>query len=168
MRRISAAVLVVATLKKSAVERTGAEEALTQYGALCWREDAAGGIEVLLITSRDTGRWVIPKGWPMRGKSGAQCALQEAYEEAGVFGDVSAEPAGIYSYLKTFAPDLGRTCVVTAYPVAVRALSDAFPERKERERRWFPQAEAAELVAEPDLRNIIAGFVPPRGQSGRA
>ncbi|MEN9850080.1 MAG: hypothetical protein RL128_243, partial [Pseudomonadota bacterium] len=62
--------------------------ARTQYGALCWRMHR-GKVEVLLITSRDTGRWVIPKGWPIDGLAPAQTAAREAWEEAGVEGDIA-------------------------------------------------------------------------------
>ena len=69
-----------------------------QYAALPWRQTQ--GFEILLITSRETRRWVIPKGWPMPGHSAAESAAQEAYEEAGVRGQMSAEPAGHYAYKK--------------------------------------------------------------------
>ncbi|MCX7890228.1 MAG: NUDIX hydrolase [Rhodobacteraceae bacterium] len=150
-------------MKKSDLLKLAAERTLTQYGALCHRPAARpeGGVEVLLITSRDTGRWVLPKGWPMAGRSGAECALCEAFEEAGVSGRPADQPLGYYSYRKTIGPDAGVTCVVTVYAVAVERLRRRFPERGQRQRRWFPQAEAAALVAEPDLADIIRGFVPP-------
>ena len=73
-----------------------------QVAALCWRRSGKG-LKILLITSRDTGRWVIPKGWPMRNRSNAQAAAREAYEEAGLRGDVSERSVGIYTYLKALA-----------------------------------------------------------------
>jgi len=126
----------------------------TQYGALCWRMHR-GRVEVLLITSRDTGRWVIPKGWPMADKQAAEAAAQEAWEEAGVRGEVAAEPLGLYAYDKTRKTKEALPCVVSVYPLRVSALAKRFPERKERQRRWFGTEKAARLVAEPELQALL-------------
>ena len=126
----------------------------SQNGALCWRAHR-GQIEVLLITSRDTGRWVIPKGWPMAGLSPDIAAAQEAWEEAGVSGQVSHRPLGIYTYDKVVK--LGQTlpCAVAVYPLRVDRLAADFPERSERRRKWFADAKAARKVAEAELREIF-------------
>lgn len=126
----------------------------SQNGALCWRAHR-GQIEVLLITSRDTGRWVIPKGWPIEGLSPDIAAAQEAWEEAGVSGQVSDLPLGIYTYDKVVK--LGQTlpCAVAVYPLRVDRLAAEFPERKERRRKWFAAAKAARKVAEPELRMMF-------------
>lgn len=138
----------------------------SQYGALCWQPNAdAVGIEVLLITSRDTGRWIIPKGWPMLGLAPEDVAAQEAWEEAGVTGDILAIRAGSYGYFKTFAPATRIPCAVTVFGLQVRHLAETFPEVKERRRQWFPQAVAAGLVDEAELATIIARYAPP--PSGR-
>jgi 8-oxo-dGTP pyrophosphatase MutT (NUDIX family) len=131
-----------------------------QYGALCWRQGGQG-TEVLLITSRDTGRWVIPKGWPMPGLSPEAAAAQEAWEEAGVQGTMNPLCVGRYGYQKYLPAGASVPCAVAVYGLRVDALSKAFPEAKERRRKWFPQAEAATLVAEPELAVIIAQFIPP-------
>jgi 8-oxo-dGTP pyrophosphatase MutT (NUDIX family) len=133
-----------------------------QYGALCWR-GAASGIEVLLITSRDTGRWVIPKGWPIPGLAPEAAAAQEAWEEAGVEGMISPVCIGRYGYQKCLSVTSTVPCAVAVYGLRVSVLSSAFPEVRERRREWFPASEAATLVAEPDLARIIADFAPPRG-----
>lgn len=129
--------------------------ARTQFGALCWRMHR-GRVEVLLITSRDTGRWVIPKGWPIAGKTPAQSAAQEAWEEAGVTGVGDEVALGLYAYDKTRKSKEALPCVVSVYPLRVDALAKRFPERKERRRRWFPSEKAAKLVAEPELRAMLA------------
>lgn len=136
-----------------------------QYGALCWRP-AEGGVEVLLITSRDTGRWVIPKGWPMQGLSPESAAAQEAWEEAGVEGTVSPVTVGRYGYQKCLSVEASIPCAVAVYGLRVQRMSDKFPEVRERRRAWFAPDEAARLVNEPDLGRLIAGFVPP--PEGRA
>jgi 8-oxo-dGTP pyrophosphatase MutT (NUDIX family) len=136
-----------------------------QYGALCWRM-GGGGVEVLLITSRDTGRWVIPKGWPMPGLPPESAAAQEAWEEAGVEGVVAPMSLGRYGYQKILPKSAAVPCAVAVYGLRVQSLSDSFPEAAERRRQWFHQDEAARLVNEPDLGRLIAGFVPPA--EGRA
>ena len=128
-----------------------------QYAALCWRP-ATAGVEVLLITSRDTGRWVIPKGWPMPGLSPESAAAQEAWEEAGVQGMVNPVTLGRYGYQKCLSTDATVPCAVAVYGLRVRHLADKFPEARERRREWFPADEAARLVHEPDLGRLIAGL----------
>lgn len=126
-----------------------------QFGALCWRMHR-GHVQVLLITSRDTGRWVIPKGWPMENRSGAQAACQEAWEEAGVEGRCSRDlPIGYYSYDKVIRPGEVLPCMVTVYALRVARMRARFPERSERRRKWFDALRAARKVAEPELRQML-------------
>lgn len=132
-----------------------------QYGALCWRLGDAG-VEVLLITSRDTGRWVIPKGWPMSGLAPEAAAAQEAWEEAGVQGVMSPVCLGRYGYQKCLSVSAQVPCAVAVYGMRVERMADKFPEAKERKRQWFRPDTAAAQVQEPDLASLIAGFVPPR------
>ena len=133
-------------------DRTGG--ARMQYGALCWRE-ADAGLEVLLITSRDTGRWIIPKGWPIAGLAPEAAAAQEAWEEAGVTGTISPDPLGRYGYDKVLTPDMALPCAVSVYALRVAALARKFPERDQRRRKWFTAEKAARKVAEPDLRALL-------------
>jgi 8-oxo-dGTP pyrophosphatase MutT (NUDIX family) len=133
----------------------------TQVGALCYRIKD-GTPQVLLVTSRGTRRWVIPKGWPMAGLSDPEAAAREAWEEAGVRGRVSLSVIGLYGYVKT-GPDEGdRPCVVAVFPLKVKSVARSFPERRDRQRRWFSPAEAAGLVQEPELQQILARFDPSR------
>ena len=127
----------------------------SQYGALCWRMHR-GRVEVLLITSRDTGRWVIPKGWPMADRRPDEAAAQEAWEEAGVTGESGGTALGLFSYDKARKTKEALPCVVTVYPLRVERLAARFPERAERRRRWFSAERAARLVAEPELRAMLA------------
>lgn len=131
-----------------------------QYGALCWRGDGVG-LEVLLITSRTTGRWIIPKGWPIAGLAPEAAAAQEAWEEAGVQGVVTPLSIGRYGYRKCMTVDAEVPCAVAVYGLRVLSLADSFPEMSERRRQWFPCGTAATLVNEPDLGRLIVGFVPP-------
>lgn len=128
-----------------------------QYAALPWRR-ADGGIEVLLVTSRETGRWVIPKGWPMRGKARHEAAALEAFEEAGVRGKVRTPSIGSYGYLKRLTGHRVRPVTVQVYPLQVREMLDDWPEKAERTRQWLAPAEAAGRVHEPELASIIRRF----------
>lgn len=128
-----------------------------QYGALCWRLHR-GKVEVLLITSRDTGRWVIPKGWPMAARSPAEAAQQEAWEEAGVRGEIAQTALGQFNYVKLLTPKRSCECAVEVFALRVSELVDKFPERKERRRKWFAAEKAARKVNEPQLRQVLAGL----------
>lgn len=145
--------------KKAIASALTGGDPCTQYGALCWRK-SGDKIEVLLVTSRDTGRWIIPKGWPMKGKDPCETASLEAFEEAGVEGKISDNCAGLYSYTKVLGPDRssGVPCVVAVYPIQVRKLLGDFPERDERRRKWFSTKKAAMKVDEPELRELLRGF----------
>jgi len=133
-------------------------EVRTQFGALCYRlrQDRP---QVLLITSRGTGRWILPKGWPIDRASPAEAAMQEAWEEAGVEGRAMGNSLGIYSYVKLDA-GVRLACVVAVFPVMVRRLRDGYPEAKERRRKWYSLKKAAALVDEPELRQILRDFDP--------
>lgn len=130
-----------------------------QYGALCYRLDAAGpAAEVLLITSRDTGRWVIPKGWPMDGKSAPAAAAREAYEEAGVKGAIRPQAIGSYRYWKGMPHGLKMDCRVRVFALAVEGICNEFPEKGERRAEWVDCAEAARRVQEPGLKTLLLSF----------
>lgn len=126
-----------------------------QVAALCHRSDG-DDTEVLLVTSRGTGRWIIPKGWPIRGLNASQAALQEAWEEAGVRNSKAAEaPIGTYTYDKRQNTGWDMPVETLVYSVAVNELSDTFPEAHERKRKWVKSSDAADMVAEPELQMIL-------------
>lgn len=131
----------------------------TQFAALCYRV-TRDKPEFLMITSRGTGRWIIPKGWPEHGKTPAEAALQEAWEEAGVKGRITGPCLGLYSYQKETDDEGVLPCVAMVYPVRVTALKDDYPERGQRKRRWMSAKRAAESVDEPELSRIIKNFDP--------
>jgi 8-oxo-dGTP pyrophosphatase MutT (NUDIX family) len=86
-----------------------------QVGALCWRRAKSGAIRILLATSRDTGRWVIPKGWPMRKRTEPEAAAREAYEEAGVQGEIDGRSVGLFTYEKGLGRGRKLNCVVKVF-----------------------------------------------------
>ena len=127
-----------------------------QVGALCLRKNR-GQTEVLLISSLGTGRWIIPKGWPMRGKSLAAAAQQEAWEEAGVNGAIQPKSIGCYHYMKERDNGLAIYCEVQVFVLTVKRLREDHPEAGRRKLRWVSPEEAAALVGEPGLKRLIAG-----------
>ena len=130
-----------------------------QVAALPWRRGDTG-IEILLVTTRETRRWVTPTGGRMAGKTDAEAAAQEALEEAGVEGVVAGVPLGTFRYLKVLKRRAPRWCVVALYGLEVTAVHRAWEEQAERERVWLSRDEAADRVDEPDLKALIAGFEP--------
>ncbi len=130
-----------------------------QSAALCYRLKKKQGIlEVLLVTSRDTGRWVIPKGWPMRGKKSHAVAEREAYEEAGVKGKVQHDVLGTYSYQKGVQDGFSVPCKVQVHALEVDSLLDTYPENGTRKLEWVSCEEAASRVNEPELKAILLAF----------
>lgn len=128
-----------------------------QVGALCLRDE---GREVLLISSRDTGRWIIPKGWPMPGLSLADAAMQEAWEESGVRGHVNQAEIGRYFYDKRQDRGFAIPVEVRVFPIEVDTLAKSFPEANERKRKWFSPEAAADLVDESGLKSLLKTLQP--------
>ena len=115
-------------------------------------------LQVLLVTSRHTRRWIIPKGNVDFHMSPHQAAAQEALEEAGMVGEIGRKPIGVFRYDKLIAQGATVKTKVVVFPLAVSRELDDWPEKGQRERRWFSQIEAAEAVQELDLREIIHSF----------
>ncbi len=126
-----------------------------QFAALPYRQSKSGNIEVLLVTSRETRRWIIPKGWPISGVKPHDLAALEAMEEAGVTGEVENEPIGTYRYEKKRSDGTIVMCTVDTFALKVEERMPTWPEQDERERKWFSLDEAAQKVQEPDLRALI-------------
>lgn len=140
-------------------KKTKPDQPCVQYGALVWRR-AKAELEVLLVTSRDTGRWIVPKGWPMHKRAPHRTAALEALEEAGVVGKISPDAVGHFRYVKRLKDGVTRLCTVELFPLKAKEEHRRWREKDQRVRRWFPAAEAAELVDEPELRELILGFAP--------
>ncbi|MBC7985752.1 MAG: DUF47 family protein [Sphingomonadaceae bacterium] len=134
---------------------------MRQIAALPYETDEAGAMRILLITSRDTRRWVIPKGNPIRGLAAHRAAEQEAFEEAGIRGIACPSSLGRYSYPKRRADGSARIATVDVFPLAVTGQAEDWPEQGERDVRWFSVEDAASAVDEPDLKSIIAAFREP-------
>lgn len=128
-----------------------------QVAALPWRRTDAR-VEIMLITSRDTGRWVLPKGWPEGAEDFCDAAAREAIEEAGVTGAVARREAGRYRYAKVFASGEEVPCEVLVFPLEVDGVAEKWKEKRQRKRKWVTPSEAARMMNEPDLCKLIAAF----------
>ncbi|WP_421916317.1 NUDIX hydrolase [Mesorhizobium sp.] len=158
----------MAATKKKAVRKALKGERIRQVAAIPFRLNAKGEIEVMLVTSRTTKRFIVPKGWPMKGKSGRKAAMIEAREEAGVLGKTLKDPAGTYTYWKRLATRFVRVDVIV-YMLAVTEEMANWQEGKRRQRAWLAPADAALLIDEPDLSTLVRTLrVPattPAGES---
>lgn len=136
----------------------GKTEIRAQFGALCYRmkDDR---VEICLVTTRRTKRWIVPKGWPMHKETPAKAAATEAWEEAGLKGNAFDNCLGAYSYDKETNDDI-LPVLTFVYPVEVTKQKSNWPERKERKRKWYSQKKAAKKVEEPGLKAIIKQFDP--------
>ena len=130
-------------------------ECRLQVAALCWRYAPAP--EVLLVTSLRTRRWILPKGWPLDGKTLAEAAATEAHEEAGLRGEIWPTPLGEYHYLKEKG-GVGYPCRVQVFPLLVTAADNDFAESGQRKQLWLPFEQASRRVAEHGLRKLILKF----------
>ncbi len=131
-----------------------------QFAALPFKTSKKGKLQILLITSRETKRWVLPKGWPMKELSGEEAAAQEAFEEAGIKGNVSKRLAGIYHYSKLRVTKEPIPCVVKVFPLEVTEILEDWPEKNERTRKWFSVRDAVHAVNEPELKALLANWTP--------
>jgi ADP-ribose pyrophosphatase YjhB (NUDIX family) len=125
-----------------------------QYAALPYRRRPGGAIEVLLITSRETRRWIIPKGWPVQGLTPCDSAKNEAMEESGAVGRIGERSIGFFHYTKLLAGAAVR-CKVEVFPLEVETQLASWPEEDQRHVRWFQLQEGGDAVQEPELSAMI-------------
>ncbi|HEX5184859.1 MAG TPA: NUDIX hydrolase [Allosphingosinicella sp.] len=135
---------------------------IRQYGVIPYRSGADGGVEILLITSRETRRWIVPRGNAIAGLAPPRSAAREAYEEAGIDGPVGTEVIGLYRYDKRRPDGSIDEAEVLLFEMRVVRMLDAWPEQGERERRWFAWRDAAAAVTEADLAALIEAFARSR------
>lgn len=139
--------------------RTGHKtDVRTQFAALPYRV-VGDKVQVCLVTTRGSGRWILPRGWPMHKQTPAEAAATEAWEEAGIIGEPINRCLGVYTYVKPLEKNPAPV-VVLIYPLKVRKTKSRWPEAKERRRKWFSLRKAARKLSEPELSVIVAGFDP--------
>jgi 8-oxo-dGTP pyrophosphatase MutT (NUDIX family) len=129
---------------------------VSQCGALPFSITETGEVRVLLVTTRGRGSWIIPKGWRIRKLTAAATAAREAYEEAGLIGTIIGDsPIGNYRYEKRRTSRGAIVCEVSVFLLAVERQLRKWPEKAERETRWFAPEEAAGLVAPAGLADVL-------------
>lgn len=133
-----------------------------QVAALPWRLADDGGLEFLLVTSRTSKHWLLPKGWPIPGKSGLESALQEAFEEAGIHARGSDQPIGRYAFIKVLHDATELPCTMAVYAVTVDEELAGWPEKEQRDRMWFTQAEAVSIAFDFNLSLFLAAIAYDR------
>ena len=133
------------------------EKVFHQIGALCFRLNEKN-TKVLLITSRRSKRWIIPKGWKVDKMSNRKSVALEAWEESGVQGRVSERSIGTFYYRKRMNKNDFLTCAVKVFALEVKAVKKKFPERGQRKLKWVDLNTAIDLVSEPELKTVIKNF----------
>ncbi len=134
------------------------EKPAKQIAALPFRK-RRGKVEILLITSRETKRWIIPKGWPMKGLKNYNAARLEALEEAGVKGRMCKKSIGHFEYLKRLKTGEDKLCRVSVYSLQVNAVLRNWMEKDQRTRCWFSARQAVRLIQEQQLKKLMSDFV---------
>lgn len=129
-------------------------EAKQQFGVLPWRS-RKGGMKVLLITSREKGRWIVPRGWPMNGRPPFMTAALEAFEEAGIIGDIDPQPLTDFHYLKGHDDGSRENVKVTLFGMQVQGTLTHWQERGQRKRQWFRLDEAAARLDDAELAHFV-------------
>lgn len=147
------------TVKDKSVDRGKRRR---QYAALPYAV-RDGELQVVLVTSRETGRWILPKGWAEKNLEGRQVAELEAFEEAGLVGEAAPTPIASFEYYKhlkpaKFKPARTRRCTVDVFALAVREELDEWPEKGQREREWLTPRQAAERVSDAPLVEVLLHF----------
>lgn len=141
-----------------------------QYGVIPWRTDKSGQLRVMLVTSRGRGRWIVPKGWPEQDRAPYLSAAMEAFEEAGVIGEVLPRPLASFDYVTENDEFVDEQRLVTLFSMRVVGTLTNWPERHQRKRRWFSLADAARTADDPGLARIICAVGDDPGilKRGRA
>ncbi|MEK4032088.1 NUDIX hydrolase [Methylocystis sp. IM3] len=139
------------------VKKTKGAAPQQQYAALPWRRKGKA-LEIMLITSRETRRWVIPKGWPMKGRKSHATAALEAIQEAGLLGKIDKTTIGAFHYQKKLGNGATVLCRVDVFPLRVVRQRKNWPEKRQRATKWFSASKAARMVDEPELTKMIRGF----------
>jgi 8-oxo-dGTP pyrophosphatase MutT (NUDIX family) len=130
-----------------------------QYGAMPYRFTPDAVLEILLVTTRQSKRWIIPKGWPIKGLRPGKSAAREAFEEAGVRGLVGAKSVGLFAYDKILDENgVQVSCEVRVFPLLVQRQSETWPEIEQRTAQWVAPDIALTLIEEPGLKALVAAF----------
>jgi 8-oxo-dGTP pyrophosphatase MutT (NUDIX family) len=130
-----------------------------QYAALPYRFTPAAALEILLVTTRTSKRWIIPKGWPIKGLRPPKSAAREAFEEAGIRGKIGTKSMGVFTYDKMLDQHgILVNCEVKVFPLLVKRQSETWPEFEQRLTQWVEPGKAVSLIKEPELKKLVTTF----------
>ena len=146
---------------------SGRASSAAQYAALPWRRRRGHSVEILLVTTRRTRRWIVPKGWPVSGCSPGECAAREALEEAGVLGVIAPKPIGAFPYRKRRKSGESVRCRVEVFPLQVTHQLRNWPEKSVREACWCSIDDAVSRASDPGLRRLIEKFALASDDAGK-
>jgi 8-oxo-dGTP pyrophosphatase MutT (NUDIX family) len=148
-----------AVIPRKPKKRRATPAVRVQYGALPYRFTQMAALEILIVTTRQSRRWIVPKGWPIKRLTPSKSAAREAFEEAGVRGKIGARPIGNFRYKKA-ADENGAEadCEVKVFPLLVKRQSAAWPESAQRVAQWVDPDKAISLIREPELKSLVAAF----------
>ena len=138
----------------------GKTDVRAQFAALCYRF-RGNKLQVCIVTTRSTGRWILPRGWPTHKQTAHDGAAIEAFEEAGITGRVCPNALGTYVYNKLINDETAPILVVV-YAIDATHFAKKWPEKKQRKRRWVSQKKAVSKLQEPGLKHIVSNFAPVR------
>ena len=138
-----------------------------QYGALPYRFTPDAALEILLVTTRRSRRWIIPKGWPIKGLRPPKSAAREAFEEAGVRGRIGSKAVGLFDYDKLLEDGIPVSCEVKVFPLLVKRQSEVWPEVEQRLIQWVEPSKAVSLIKEPALKKLVAAFAKRHAAAAR-
>jgi len=141
---------------KAKKQADGGKAVRRQVAALPWR--VTDRLEIMLVSSRETRRWIIPKGWPMAGRSLSAAAAVEALEEAGLLGVIDEASFGRFSYDKRLSQGKTALCEVDVFPLRVIRQRADWLEKNQRETCWMSAETAAERASDPALAALILEF----------
>ena len=152
--------------QKQSAHATAQPGVARQYAAVPWRM-RGGFLEVMLVTSRRRGRWIVPKGWQVKGRTPSESAEREAFEEAGVIGRVGPEPIGTYRYSWPREDGSRMPRHVTVFGLHVLGTLVSWPEKGQRKRLWWSLDAACDVVGEPGLAEVLRSLGPQSGKAGQ-
>lgn len=144
--------------KKKEKEKKPTVADARQVAALPYKRTRKGALKFLIMTSRGTRRFVIPKGWPMKRLRDHDAAAREAFEEAGVRGKIQRLPIGVYVYWKRMSR-VFKLVEVDLFPLRVTRQAKQWPEKGQRAMAWLKAQDAILLLDEPMLKTLVKEFV---------
>lgn len=145
-------------------EKSDPQSLYTQVAALPFTI-IGGEINICLITSKETGRWIIPKGWPKPGIPNYEMAEKEAEQEAGLIGEIEKKAIGSYTYKKKLHVFASVICKVKVYPLHVTRQLLSWPEKQQRITLWTKIADAASKVDDTELELLLTSKITIKNKS---